>query len=393
MNNRHKKLKTNMILNFGPQHPAAHGVLRLLLKLNGEKIENADPHIGLLHRGTEKLMEYKTILQNGPYLDRLDYVSMMAQEHTYTLLLETLLNIKISPETSWIRVLFLEITRLLNHLMSLTTHALDVGALTPFLWGFEQREKLMFFYENVSGARLHANYIRLGDSLKPITKALLEDIYTFCQEFKKFLIEFEEILFKTRIWAIRLMDIGTLSLQEALFMGCSGPMLRGSGISWDLRKTNPYEIYENIDFSIPIGGYGDCYDRFFIRFEEMKESIKIIEQVIVFLLPKIDDFNKEHSLGKEILKTSMEGLIQHFKYYSKGHFLPKSKLYLGTEAPKGEFGLYLSSEKNSLIQRCKIKAPGFTHLSTLNYLAKNVYLADIVTLIGNLDIVFGEVDR
>lgn len=387
-----KQEKKSMILNFGPQHPAAHGVLRLLLKLNGEKIETADPHIGLLHRGTEKLLEYKNIMQGEPYFDRLDYVSMMAQEHTYALVIEHLLNWQISEETSLIRILFLEITRLLNHLLSLTTHALDVGALTPFLWGFEQREKLMFFYEKVSGARLHANYIRPGNKLKKLPESLLKEIFIFCNEFKFFLTELEEILFKNRIWTIRLMGIGELSLVDSLNWGCSGPLIRGSGLAWDLRKTTPYELYSKFKFSIPVGNYGDSYDRFFIRIEEMKESIKIMEQCI-FFLNDIQDTDVIFENQRNELKFSMEGLIEHFKLYSKGIILPKSSVYIGTEAPKGEFGIFMQTLNSALIYRCKIRAPGFAHLSALNFLSKDLYLADIVTLIGNLDIVFGEIDR
>jgi NADH dehydrogenase (ubiquinone) Fe-S protein 2 len=387
----------NFTLNFGPQHPAAHGVLRLILELNGERIISADPHIGLLHRGTEKLLEYKTYLQGLPYFDRLDYVPMMAQEHCYSLAIEQLLNIYnlIPLRARYIRMIFLEITRLLNHLLAVTTHALDVGALTPFLWAFEEREKLMEFYERVSGARMHAAYIRPGGVNSDLPLFLLDDIYLFVKQFSLRLNEIEELLSFNRIWKYRLVDIGVVSKQMALDYGFSGVMLRGSGFNWDLRKFEGYELYDSIFFNIPVGSYGDCYDRFLIRIEEMRQSLFIIYQLLNNLPNgdiKINDF-KFSTLKRSFLKYTMEDLIHHFKYYSEGISISNNNVYVGVEAPKGEFGVFLLSDGSNKPYRCKIRAPGFFHLQALNEMSKNHLIADVVTIIGTQDIVFGEIDR
>ena len=385
----------NFNMNFGPQHPAAHGVLRLVLELNGEVIERADPHIGLLHRGTEKLIEHKTYLQALPYFDRLDYVSMMAQEHAYSLAVESLLGLEVPRRAKFIRVLFDEITRILNHLLAVTTHALDVGALTPFLWAFEEREKLMEFYERVSGARMHAAYVRPGGVSQDIPLGLLEDIHTFARQFNSRLDEVEELLTGNRIWKQRLVDIGVVKLHDALNMGFTGVMLRGSGLAWDLRRTSPYEIYDEIDFDIPVGTSGDCYDRYLIRVEEMRQSLKIIESCIN-LIPdgqyKLEDY-KVVPPSRAVMKESMESLIHHFKLYSEGFTVPKSETYISLEAPKGELGVFLASDGSNRPYRCKVKAPGFLHLSGLEKMSKGHMIADLVAIIGTQDIVFGEVDR
>jgi NADH dehydrogenase (ubiquinone) Fe-S protein 2 len=389
-----KKIK-NFTINFGPQHPAAHGVLRLVLELNGEIVNRADPHIGLLHRGTEKLIEYKTYAQALPYFDRLDYVSMMAQEHSYCLAIEKLFNCKIPKRAQYIRVLFAEITRILNHLLAVGCHAMDVGAMTPFLWAFEEREKLMEFYERVSGARMHAAYFRPGGLQVDIPKGLLDDIYMFSEQFTLRLIEMEDMLTENRIWKQRLVDIGTVTAYDACQWGFSGVMLRGSGVCWDLRKTQPYEVYDNLNFDIPVGTNGDCYDRYLIRVFEMKESLKIIEQCLN-LMPtgyiKTNDF-KISAPTRVDMKQSMEALIHHFKIYTQGVAIPANETYIGTEAPKGEFGVYLVSDNTNRPYRCKIKAPGFNHLQALDFMSKEHLIADVVTIIGTQDIVFGEVDR
>lgn len=394
--NQLSKVK-NFTLNFGPQHPAAHGVLRLLLELDGEIVCNADPHIGLLHRGTEKLIEYKTYLQALPYFDRLDYVSMMAQEHRYSLAVEYLLNLLnlIPQRARFIRVLFLEITRLLNHLLAITTHALDVGALTPFLWAFEEREKLMEFYERVSGARMHAAYIRPGGVSQDLPLGILDDIYLFIKNFVYRLNEIEELLSINRIWKSRLVNVGVVSLENAFDYGFSGVMLRGSGLMWDLRKNNSYECYDNLEFKIPVGYIGDCYDRFLIRVEEMRQSVYIIYQCLNNIdvgLYKIDDYKYTSPL-KSLMKYNMEALIHHFKYFSEGFSIPFNMCYTAVEAPKGEFGVFLVSNNTNKPYRCHIKAPGFLHLQGLNMMSKHHLLADVVTIIGTQDIVFGEVDR
>jgi NADH dehydrogenase (ubiquinone) Fe-S protein 2 len=382
-------------LNFGPQHPAAHGVLRLVLEIAGEIILSADPHIGLLHRGTEKLIEYKTYLQALPYFDRLDYVSMMTQEHSFVLAIEKLLKIKIPLRAQYIRVLFSELTRLLNHLLALTAHALDVGAFTPFLWAFEEREKLLEFYERVSGARMHAAYFRPGGVAKDIPIGLLNDIYRFSLQFESRIDEMEELLTNNRIWQNRLVGVGLLSLQQAYDWGFTGPLLRSCGIPWDLRKTQPYEIYSSLKFQIPISFFGDCYDRYLIRISEMRESLKIIFQCINALPGgEINVNDKKIVLPKRLkMKTEMEALIHHFKLTTEGFHVFKGDTYSCVEAPKGEFGVYLVSNGRTRPYRCKIKSPAFAHLQGLNIMVKNTLLADLVTIIGTQDIVFGEVDR
>ena len=388
------KLK-NFTINFGPQHPAAHGVLRLILELDGEVVTRADPHIGLLHRGTEKLIEYKTYLQALPYFDRLDYVSMMAQEHTYSLAVENILNIKIPRRAQLIRVIFCEITRILNHLLAVGCHAMDVGAMTPFLWAFEEREKLMEFYERVSGARMHAAYIRPGGVSCDIPNGLLDDIFLFIKQFNLRIDEIEEMLTSNRIWKERLVDIGVVSAKSAVEWGFSGVMLRGSGIPWDLRKTNPYEIYNELDFYIPLGNNGDCFDRYLIRVEEMRQSLNLLSQCINIITSgpvKTCDFKLNPPSRSEI-KNSMEALIHHFKVYTEGVTVPHGETYTATEAPKGEFGVYLVSNGNERPYRCKIKAPGYGHLQALDFMSRGHMIADVVTIIGTQDIVFGEVDR
>nr|WAK84997.1 NADH dehydrogenase subunit 7 [Amicula sp. isolate GU52X-4 cfCalB7] len=389
-----KKVK-NFTLNFGPQHPAAHGVLRLILELNGETVSRATPHIGLLHRGTEKLIEYKNYLQALPYFDRLDYVSMLSQEHSYCLAIEKLINCKIPERAQYIRVIFAEITRLLNHLLAIGCHAMDVGAMTPMLWAFEEREKLMEFYERVSGARMHASYFRPGGVYSDLPIGLLSDISIFVEEFNYKILEIEEMLSENRIWKQRLVDIGIVSAKGAMDWGFSGVMLRGSGICWDLRKSQPYEIYNKVDFHIPTGNNGDCYDRYLIRIVEMKESVKIISQCIEkipFGLIKSND-NKISPPNRFELKQSMESIIHHFKIYTSGFSISTNETYIGTEAPKGEFGVYLISNNTNKPYRCKIKSPGFAHLQALNYMSEGHMIADIVTIIGTQDIVFGEIDR
>jgi len=383
------------ILNFGPQHPAAHGVLRLILTLDGESILDADPHIGLLHRGTEKLMEYKTYTQALPYLDRMDYVSMLCQEHSYVLAVEKLLNVTIPLRAQYIRVLFAELTRILNHLMAITTHALDVGALTPFLWGFEYRERIMEFYERVSGARMHAAYFRIGGVSQDLPLGLLEDIFLFCSHFLENISELEELLTANRIWQRRLIDIGVVTKNQALAYGLSGPMLRSVGFDWDLRKVQPYEIYSNLHFFIPKAIYGDCYDRFLLRVEEMRQSVFLILQCIDQMPAgpyKIND-QKLIFTTRTNMKSSMEGLINHFKYYTEGFTVPAGDVYVATEAPKGEFGAYLVANNTNKPYRAKFKSPGFMHLQFLPVVAKGHLIADAVTLIGTLDLVFGEIDR
>ncbi len=389
-----KELK-NFTLNFGPQHPAAHGVLRLILELDGEVVRRADAHIGLLHRGTEKLIEYKNYLQALPYFDRLDYVSMMSQEHTYSLAIEKLGNIKVPYRAQVIRVIFSEITRILNHLLAVGCHAMDVGAMTPFLWAFEEREKLMEFYERVSGARMHAAYIRPGGVSSDITVGLLDDLYLFIMQFNLRLDEIEEMLTNNRIWKQRLVDIGIVTSKDAIEWGFSGVMLRGSGIPWDLRKNQPYEIYNDLSFSIPVGNTGDCYDRYLIRVEEMRQSLKILLEAMNKIKSgpiKTDDY-KYNSPSRAEMKNSMEAVIHHFKYFTEAFVLPHGETYTSTEAPKGEFGVYLISNNTEKPYRCKIKAPGFGHLQALDIMSRGHMIADVVTIIGTQDIVFGEIDR
>lgn len=385
----------NFTVNFGPQHPAAHGVLRLVLELNGEVVERSIPHVGLLHRGTEKLIEYKTYLQALPYFDRLDYVSMMVNEHAYSLAVEKLLGCEVPLRAQYIRVLFSEITRILNHLLAICCHAMDVGAVTPILWGFEEREKLMEFYERVSGARMHAAYIRPGGVACDIPLGLCEDIYKFAVQFSSRIDELEELLTENRIWKQRLVDIGVITYEQALDWGLTGPLLRSTGFAWDLRKTQPYDVYDRMIFDVPIGSKGDCYDRYCIRIEEMRQSLRIIKQCIDEMPQgnvKIED-KKISPPSRSEIKTSMEALIHHFKIYSEGFNVPAGNVYCGVEHPKGEFGVALVSNGSNKPYRCKIKAPGFAHLQAIDYLAKGHLLADVVTIIGTLDIVFGEIDR
>lgn len=385
----------NLTLNFGPQHPAAHGVLRLVMQLDGETVMNCDPHIGLLHRGTEKLIEYKTYTQALPYFDRLDYVSMMCNEQCYSLAVEKLLNIDVPLRAKYIRTLFAEITRILNHIMAVGTHALDVGALTPFFWLFEEREKMMEFYERVSGARMHAAYIRPGGVYLDMPLGLMDDIYEFASKFAERLDEVEDVLTTNRIWVQRTADIGVVTAEEALNYGFSGVMLRGSGIKWDLRKQQPYDAYDLVEFDVPIGTKGDCYDRYLCRVEEMRQSLRIIDQCLNQMPAgeiKTDD-NKVTPPSRAEMKQSMEALIHHFKLFTQGYQVPPGVTYTAIEAPKGEFGVYLVSDGSSRPYRCKIKAPGFAHLAALNHVGRQHMLADIVAIIGTLDVVFGEIDR
>jgi len=389
------KQKKTMNLNFGPQHPAAHGVLRLILELDGEVVEKIDPHIGLLHRGTEKLIEHKTYSQAIPYFDRLDYVAPMNQEHAFALAIEKLLNIEVPIRGQYIRVLFCEIGRILSHLLNITTQALDVGALTPSLWGFEERETLMTFYERVSGSRLHANYFRPGGVHKDLPRGLSEDIFSFCDTFPKIIDDLETLLTDNRIFKQRNVNIGVVTKQEALDHSFSGVMLRGSGIPWDLRKSQPYECYKDFDFKIPIGKNGDCYDRYLCRMEEMRESVKIIKNCIKKMptgpVKSID--GKITYPTRESIKNSMEALIHHFKLFSEGFRVPEGEIYTAVEAPKGEFGVYLIADGSNKPYKCKIRAPGFSHLQAMDYLLKGHMLADVPAVLGSLDIVFGEVDR
>jgi len=389
-----KQTKT-MNLNFGPQHPAAHGVLRLILELDGEIVEKIDPHIGLLHRGTEKLIEHKTYIQAVPYFDRLDYVAPMNQEHVFTLAIEKLLDIEVPIRGQFIRVLFCEIGRILSHILNITTQALDVGALTPSLWGFEERETLMTFYERVSGSRLHANYFRPGGVHKDLPRGLSEDIILFCERFPKIIDDLEILLTDNRIFKQRNVNIGTVTKQEALDHSFSGVMLRGSGVAWDLRRSQPYECYKDFDFKIPIGKNGDCYDRYLCRIEEMRESVKIIKECIKKMpmgpVKSID--GKITPPKKENLKNSMESLIHHFKLFSEGFRIPGGEIYTAVEAPKGELGVYLISDGSNKPYKCKIRAPGFSHLQAMDYLMKGHMLADVPAVLGSLDVVFGEVDR
>ena len=389
-----KQTKT-MNLNFGPQHPAAHGVLRLILELDGEVVEKIDPHIGLLHRGTEKLIEQKTYIQAVPYFDRLDYVAPMNQEHAFALAIEKLLDIEVPIRGQFIRVLFCEIGRILSHLLNITTQALDVGALTPSLWGFEERETLMTFYERVSGSRLHANYFRPGGVHKDLPIGLSDDIQMFCNNFPKIIDDLETLLTENRIFKQRNVNIGIVTKQEALDHSFSGVMLRGSGVAWDLRKSQPYECYRNFDFKIPVGKNGDCYDRYLCRIEEMRESVKIIKDCIRGMPPgPVKSINgKITPPKKEDIKNSMEALLHHFKLFSEGFRVPKGEIYTAVEAPKGEFGVYLISDGSNKPYKCKIRAPGFSHLQAMDYLLKGHMLADVPAVLGSLDIVFGEVDR
>merc|ERR1719487_1158326 len=385
----------NFTLNFGPQHPAAHGVLRLVLELSGETVERADPHIGLLHRGTEKLIEYKNYQQALPYFDRLDYVSMMAQEQCYSMAVEKLVNTTVPRRAQVIRTMFLEITRVLNHLLAVLTHAMDVGALTPFLWGFEEREKLMEFYERVSGARLHAAYIRPGGVAYDLPHGLLEDIYKWATAFSQRVDEIEEVVTGNRIWKQRTVGIGPVTAQQALDYSFSGVMLRGSGIPWDIRKVAPYDAYDKVEFDIPVGKNGDCYDRYLCRVEEFRQSLRIIYQCLDKMPAgqiKVDD-HKIVPPPRASMKESMESLIHHFKLFSEGYSVPPGETYSAIEAPKGEMGVYLVSDGSNRPYRCKIRAPGFAHLAGSDFMARGAFLPDMVTIIGTMDLVFGEVNR
>ncbi|WP_018698225.1 NADH-quinone oxidoreductase subunit D [Amorphus coralli] len=387
----------NFNINFGPQHPAAHGVLRLVLELDGEVVTRVDPHIGLLHRGTEKLIEHKTYLQAVPYFDRLDYVAPMNQEHAYALAVERLLGISVPPRGQLIRVLYSEIGRLLSHLLNVTTQAMDVGALTPPLWGFEEREKLMVFYERASGSRMHAAYVRPGGVHQDLPQELIDDIYAFCDPFLKVVDDLDTLLTGNRIFKQRNVDIGVVTLEEAWAHGMSGVMVRGSGAAWDLRKSQPYECYEDLEFDIPIGKNGDCYDRYLIRMEEMRQSTYLMKQCCERLSREPGPVHSRD--GKVVpptrgqMKRSMEALIHHFKLYTEGYHVPEGEVYAAVEAPKGEFGVYLVSDGTNKPYRCKIRAPGFAHLQAMDLVCSGHLLADVSAVLGSLDVVFGEVDR
>ena len=384
-----------LTMNFGPQHPAAHGVLRMVLEMDGEVIERVDPHIGFLHRGTEKLIENKTYLQSVPYFDRLDYVSPMCQEHAFALAVEKLLNIKAPIRAQYIRVMFAEITRILNHLLALPAMAMDVGAMTPFLWAFEQRELLMEFYERVSGARMHASYFRPGGVYRDLPNNLLQDISKWTKKFPKVIKDLELLLTENRIFRQRTVDIGKVNRSDALNFGFTGPMLRASGVQWDLRKINNYDIYNKLKFDIPIGKQGDCFDRYQVRVEEMKESLNIILQCID-LITKGNVMVRNNKITppkRKSMKQSMESLIHHFKIFTEGYKVPKGETYTAVEAPKGEFGVYLVSDGTNKPYKCKIRAPGFAHLQAMDFCSKGHMLADMVAILGSMDIVFGEVDR
>jgi len=389
----------NFTINFGPQHPAAHGVLRLVLELDGEVVERVDPHIGLLHRGTEKLIEAKTYTQAVPYFDRLDYVAPMNQEHAFCLAVEKLLGIEVPRRAQLIRVLYSEIGRILSHLLNVTTQAMDVGALTPPLWGFEEREKLMVFYERASGSRMHANYFRPGGVHQDLPGKLIDDIDAWCDPFLNVVADLDALLTGNRIFKQRNVDIGVVSLQDAWNWGFSGVMVRGSGAAWDLRKSQPYECYAELDFDIPIGKNGDCFDRYLIRMEEMRQSVRIMKQCIAKLRApegqgrvQVDD-HKIVPPKRGEMKRSMEALIHHFKLYTEGYHVPAGEVYAAVEAPKGEFGVYLVSDGTNKPYRCKLRAPGFAHLQAMDFLCRGHMLADVTAVLGSLDIVFGEVDR
>jgi NADH-quinone oxidoreductase subunit D len=398
MSARTKELKldqTTTTVNFGPQHPAAHGVLRLVLELDGEVVKRADPHIGLLHRGTEKLIEHKTYMQATPYFDRLDYVSPMSQEHAFVLAAEKLLQCDVPLRAKYIRVLFSEITRLLNHMLNITTYALDVGAMTPLLWMFEERENLMEFYERVSGARMHANYFRIGGVAKDMPRGLDEDIFKLMEQLPKRIDDMEDMLTENRIFKQRLVDIGVVSKEDAVELGFVGPMLRASGIAWDLRKSNPYEVYDQMHFKIPIGKNGDCYDRYLVRVAEMRESIKICKQALEGM-PKGSHMTEDRKISipeRSEMKYDMEAIIHHFKMFTEGVRVPEGETYTAVESPKGEFGVYIVSDGSSKPVRCYIRPTGIAHLSALEEMSKDHMLADIVANIGSMDIVFGEIDR
>jgi len=382
-------------INFGPQHPAAHGVLRLILELDGEVVERADPHVGFLHRGTEKLIEHKTYLQALPYFDRLDYVSPMNQEHAFALAVETLLDLEVPLRGQYIRVLYAEIGRILNHILNLTTFALDVGAMTPLLWGFEDREILMEFYERVSGARMHANYFRPGGVHQDMPEGLAEDIWKFTEYYPKAIDDLESLLTENRIFKQRTVDIGVVTREQALDWGFSGPMLRASNTPWDLRRAQPYDVYDRIDFEVPVGKHGDCYDRYLVRVAELRQSVKIIQQCLNDMPsgPVMTEDLKVAPPKRDDMKSSMESLIHHFKLYTEGYHVPKGETYRAVEAPKGEFGVYLVADGSNKPYRCKIRAPGFAFLQGTDFMSRGHMLADVVAIVGSMDIVFGEIDR
>ena len=385
----------NHTINFGPQHPAAHGVLRLILEMDGEVVERADPHIGLLHRGTEKLIEHKTYLQALPYFDRLDYVSPMCMEHTWILAQEKLLAVGAPERGRWIRTMFAEITRVLNHLLNVTTYALDIGAITPSLWGFEEREKLLQFYEGVSGARYHGNYFRVGGVARDLPVGMAEQIGAWADTFPKFIDELEQLLTSNRIWKQRTVDIGIMTAEDALAWGFTGPCIRASGVPWDLRKSQPYDMYEEVEFDVPVARNGDCYDRYLVRMAEMRQSVYIIQQCLERMQPgpvKIEDRKFTAPRRKE-MKRSMEALIHHFKLYTEGYHIPAGSTYTATESPKGEFGVYLIADGSNRPYRCKIRPTGFAHLQAIEHMSKRHMLADAVAIIGSIDVVFGEIDR
>jgi len=387
----------NYTLNFGPQHPSAHGVLRLVLELDGEVVEKADPHIGLLHRGTEKLFEYKTYNQNVPYFDRFDYVSMMANEHAYALGVEKLLGITPPERAQYIRVMYAELTRILNHTLWLGAAALDIGAMTVFLYCFREREDIFDFYEEVSGARMHAAYIRPGGVARDLPEGLLEKIQAFTEKFIGYVDEYETLLTENRIWKQRTVDIGVVDKDAALDWGFTGPMIRGSGVAWDLRKTQPYDVYDKMEFDIPVGATGDSYDRYLIRIEEMRQANRIVQQCVAWLKEhegpvKVDDY-KLTNPPRATIKADMESLIHHFKFFSEGYHVPEGEVYAAVEHPKGEFGVYIVSDGSNKPYRMKVRAPGFAHLEAMDYMARGHMLADVVTILGTQDIVFGEVDR
>jgi NADH-quinone oxidoreductase subunit D len=395
MSTQDQKKDSSYTLNLGPQHPAAHGVLRLILEMDGEVVERADPHIGLLHRGTEKLIEYKTYMQAVPYFDRLDYVCPMNQEHAFALAVEKLLKIKAPPRAQYIRVLFAELGRILNHILNITTYALDVGALTPALWGFEERELGMEFYERVCGARLHANYFRPGGVHQDMPAGLAEDMYAWAGSVLEFINDMETLLTSNRIFKQRTVDIGVVTKKQALDWGFTGPMLRASGVPWDLRKSQPYEVYADMDFDVPIGTTGDCYARYLVRVEEMRQSASLMKQAIERMPkgPVMVDDHKVAPPSRAKMKNSMEAMIHHFKLYTEGYHVPAGETYTVVEAPKGEFGVYLVADGTNKPYRCHIRAPGFAHLQGIDFMSRGHMLADTVAIIGSMDIVFGEIDR
>ncbi len=385
----------NMNLNFGPQHPSAHGVLRLVLEMDGEIIERADPHVGLLHRGTEKLIEHKTYVQAVPYFDRLDYVAPQNQEHAFVLAVEKLLGLEVPPRAQYIRVMYAEIGRILNHILNVTAYAMDVGAMTPMLWAYEDRERLMEFCERASGARMHMAYFRPGGVSADLPDGLTDDIAAWCEAYPQMIDELETLLTENRIFKQRTVDIGIINAEQAMDRGFSGPNLRAAGVAWDLRRSQPYDAYDKVDFDVPTGKHGDCYDRYLIRMVEMRESVKIIKQCLA-QMPVGHVKSQDHKVTpppRSAMKGSMEALIHHFKVFTEGFHVPAGETYTAVEAPKGEFGVYLVSDGTNKPYRCKIRAPGFAHLQAMDFLSRGHMLADVVANIGSLDVVFGEIDR